>query len=192
MGAHLLAHRGDVLLHRRFDATSHHLGATLAQGLATVEDYDADAESSFVETKFKQIVSTAKNIRTHLSFGTLTEPSFFPFVVVPDNGLSSLTSVQLDWRLRAAGPFSELQGHTKPPVPLTVSELALIEGLAERYSPARDIAGLIAAWRMQEFPVSLREFVDIIRCGAPIPQRMLRNARMLEQRISERRAAANA
>lgn len=173
-----------------FDATNHHLGATLAQGVATVEDYDDDVESSFVETKFKQLVSTAREIRAHLSFGVKAEPSFFPFVVVPDNGLSSLASVQVDWQIRAVDSFAELQGHTKAPAPLTVSELALLEGLAEHYAPQREIADLLGGWRMQTIPVSLREFVDAIRCVAPIPQRMLQDARALERCIRERREAA--
>lgn len=173
-----------------FDATNHHLGATLAQGLATVEDYNEDVESSFVESKFKQLVSTAKKIRAHLSFGFKAAPSFFPFVVVPDNGLSSLSSVQVDWQMRAVDSFADLRGHTKAPAPLTISELSVLEGLAERYSPARDIADLLGGWRMQPIPVSLREFIDAIGCGAPIPQRMLRDARALEQCIRERREAA--
>jgi hypothetical protein len=174
-----------------FDATNHHLGATLAQGLATVEDYDADVESSFVETKFKQLVSTAKHIRAHLSFGVQAEPAFFPFVVVPDNGLPSLASVQSDWGLRAADPFAELRGHTKAPAPLTISELSLLEGLAEYYAQGRDVADLIGGWRMQVFPISLREFVDTLRCVAPIPKRMLQDARTLERLIGQRRERPN-
>ncbi|MCU1699419.1 MAG: hypothetical protein JWR34_5482 [Mycobacterium sp.] len=170
-----------------FDATNHHLGAALAQGLATIDDYDIDAESSFVGTKFRQLVSTAQLIRAHKSFGITAEPSFFPFVVVPNNGLSSLATVQVDWRIRAKDAFAVLQGHTKPPVPLTISELALLEGLADLYAPRRDIADLLGGWRMQTFPVSLREFVDALGCAAPIPQRMLEDARTLERCIRERR-----
>lgn len=174
-----------------FDATNHHLGATLAQGLATIDDYDDDAESAFVKSKFKQLVSTALLIRDHNSFGIMAEPSFFPFVVVPNNGLSSLATVQVDWRIRAADAFAALQGHTKPPVPLTISELALLEGLAEFYAPERDIADLLGGWRMQTFPSSLREFVDALKCGAPIPRRMLEGARTLERSIRERRDSTN-
>jgi hypothetical protein len=61
-----------------FDATNHHLGASLAQGLATVDDYDADADSSFVGTKFKQLASTAQLIRANKSFGIGADPSLFP------------------------------------------------------------------------------------------------------------------
>jgi hypothetical protein len=172
-----------------FDATNHHLGATLAQGLATVDDYNDDVQTSFVSTKFKQLVSTAQQIRVHQSFGVQAEPSFFPFVIVPESGLSSLSTVQVDWQIRAAVPFAPLLGHTKPPVPLAISELSLLEGLAERYAPGRDIADLLGGWRARPFPVSLREFIDALRLGAPIPKRMLDDSRSLERRIRKRREA---
>lgn len=85
---------------------------------------------------------------------------------------------------------SDLGGQARPPVPLSISELALVEGIAEFYSPRRDIADLLGVWRMEALPSSLREFVDAMGCGAPIPRRMLEGARTLERSIRERREGA--
>ncbi|MEU7767905.1 hypothetical protein AB0B25_22665 [Nocardia sp. NPDC049190] len=179
----MVAGRGCFLL----DATNHHLSANLAQGLASVEDFNEDVETAFVAKKFEQLVATAKKIRETRPFGIGASPVFYPFVVVPDNGLSSITSVQIDWRERATEPFRDLQGSTRAPVPISVSELALVEGIAEYYSPRRDIADFIGGWLGQPLPLSLRQFVDSINCAAPIPTRMLRNQKTLTEMIRERR-----
>ncbi len=181
----LVAGRACIIL----DATNHHLSAGLAQGLADLSTYNEDMDSAFVSTKFKQIVSTAKLARERLSFGIEDNPVFYPYVVVPDNGISSITSVQLDWRTRAA-PFEELRGSIRPPVPLRMSDLAIFEGLGELYSThTRDIADLLGGWTNQPtpVPVSLREFLDIVSLPAPIPQRMLRDNDALNRLIWQRR-----
>ncbi|WP_148302358.1 hypothetical protein [Tomitella biformata] len=179
----LVAGRACFLL----DATNHHLGANLAQGIASVEEFNKDIEEAFVAKKFEQLVATAKKIRETTSFGIDANPVFYPFVVVPDNGLSSITSVQFDWRQRAVEPFRDLQGSTNAPVPISISELSLIEGLAERYSPGRDIADFIGWWLALPMPLSLRQLVDKAKLLAPIPKRMLRNQETLTKMIRDHR-----
>jgi hypothetical protein len=180
----LVAGRACILI----DATNHHLSANLAQGLADIDTFNTDIESSFVTTKFNQIVSTAKLVIEHLSFGVEANPVFYPYVVVPNNGLPNTTAVQLDWRVRAVAPFAELQGSTRPPVPLRIGDLALFEGLADYFTaPGRDIADLFGGWTNQRFPVSLRQLLDQNNMPAPIPQRMIRDQKTLDRLISDRR-----
>lgn len=180
----LVVGRGCILI----DATNHHLSANLAQGLADVDMLNTDIDSSFVTTKFNQIVSTAKLVREHLSFDVGANPAFYPYVVVPNNGLPNTTAVQLDWRARAETPFAELRGSTRPPVPLRIGDLALFEGLADYFSaPDRDIADLLGGWTNQPIPVSLRELLDQWNLPAPIPKRMIRDQKTLDCLIRDRR-----
>lgn len=172
------------------DATNHHLGANLAQGLASIEEFDLDIETAFVNHKFRQLVSTAKHVLESPLPDVADDPRFFPFVVVPDNGLSSITTIQFDWRTRATEAFEPLRGLSLAPIPLSISELSLLEGLAEHYSPSRDIVDLIGAWSGQPMPLSLRQFVDHLDCVAPIPERMLANQEALVRMITERRGAS--
>ncbi|WP_156527997.1 hypothetical protein [Gordonia sp. 852002-50395_SCH5434458] len=108
----LVAGRACILI----DATNHHLSAGLAQGLADISTYNEDMDSAFVASKFEQIISTAKLVKDHHSFGVEEDPVFIPYVVVPDNGLSNITSVQLDWLTRSAS-FEELRGSTRVACP---------------------------------------------------------------------------
>ncbi|MFL1598313.1 hypothetical protein [Gordonia amicalis] len=183
----LVAGRACILI----DATNHHLSARLAQGLADVSAYDKDMDTSFVESKFNQILSTARLIREHLSFGVEANPVFIPYVVVPNNGLANITSVRLDWITRSA-PFEELRGSARAPVPLRLSDLALFEGLGEAFSATpRDIADLLGSWTTLQpgpVPVSLRELLDQLGLPAPIPRSMLRDQAVLDALIQERRS----
>ncbi|MGB6245175.1 MAG: hypothetical protein WBF94_09500, partial [Gordonia sp. (in: high G+C Gram-positive bacteria)] len=182
----LVAGRGCILI----DATNHHLSARLAQGLADVETFNADVENSFVATKFEQLASTAKLILEQRPFGIEPDPVFYPYVVVPDNGLSNTTSVQLDWQSRATEPFDDLIGSVRPPVPLRLSDLAIFEGLADYFTTEeRDIATLLGGWTNQSgpFPLSLRDFLDNLGIPAPIPPRMFRDQRSLDRLIESHR-----
>ncbi|TFI40889.1 hypothetical protein E4P29_22115 [Rhodococcus sp. 1R11] len=180
----LVAGRACILL----DATNHHLSAGLAQGLADVDTFNADVDSAFVTTKFEQIVSTAKLVKENRPFGVEAHPVFFPYVVVPNNGLPNTTAVQLDWMMRAKAPFAELLGSTRAPVPLRIGDLALFEGIADHLSgPDKDIADLFGGWTSQTFPVSLRELLDKAGIPAAIPQRMIDDQRKLDRLILDRR-----
>lgn len=171
------------------DATNHHLSANLAQGLGDVDTFNADIEASFVTTKFKQIASTAKRVRETLPFGIEANPVFYPYVVVPNNGLSNTTAVQLDWMTRSRPSFDELRGSTRTPVPLRIGDLALFEGIAERFSrPDSDIADLFGGWTGQQpFPVSVRELLHQAGIPAAIPQRMIDDQKALDRLILDRR-----
>ena len=116
------------------DATNHAVKAAAAQGLATFDEYNADIHKIFTEGKFEQLLSTIAYAQKHGGWGNETvdaNTDFVPLVVVPDAGVPSALLTQFDIVERGRKLFAHLQPHVYAPGVVPVSDVQLLEGMAD-------------------------------------------------------------
>ncbi|KAA0021372.1 hypothetical protein [Antrihabitans cavernicola] len=166
------------------DATNHHLDATLAQALGTVDDYSAEIEATFSNPneKFDQLGKTMDRLAESgfREFGLARNPVFAPLIVVPDGGLPNTPTTDLDLQLRSQPNLGRFNGQMYPPAVVTLSMLQLLEGVAESFGRNPfypDVFEVINAWRrasMMPPGTTLDKIVDSRLPARPIPKRILR------------------
>lgn len=138
------------------DATNHAVKREAAQGLATWDEYSAEIEKIFTEGKFEQLLSTIDFVKKRGGWGNEkadTQTMFAPLVVVPDAGIPSALLTQFDIVNRGRKAFGHLQPQVYAPGVIQLSDLQLLEGLADwaqklaQLGNKPDMLDLIAAWR---------------------------------------------
>ena len=139
------------------DATNHAVKADAAQGLATFDEYSADIEKIFTEGKFEQLLSTIDLAKKHGGWASETvnaNTDFVPLIVVPDVGVPHGLLTQFDIVMRGYKAFAHLQPHVYAPGIVPISDVQLLEGMADwhercrgRRARIRDMMKLIAGWR---------------------------------------------
>jgi hypothetical protein len=179
------------------DATNHSVKANAAQGLATWDEYSADIHKIFTEGKFEQLLSTIDYAKKHGGWAGQTvdeNTDFAPLVVVPDAGVPNGLLTQFDIVMRGHKMFVHLQPHVYAPGIVPVSDIQLLEGMADlapkiQQFPGKDadMMKLIAGWRWaatKQGEASLQMF--LMRRGFPLPlsDHILNNSRKLIELLS--------
>ncbi len=162
------------------DATNHAVKADAAQGLATFDEYAADIDKIYVEGKFKQLLSTIDLAKKHGGWdGEVVDgdTNYVPLVVIPDTGVPTGIITSFDIIERGRKLFGHLQPHVYPPGLITVSDVQLLEGMADLalslpQGPGddRNMMKLLAGWRhavISQGDSSLQIFLH--RRGFPLP-----------------------
>ncbi|OCB32796.1 hypothetical protein A9X02_24260 [Mycobacterium malmoense] len=162
------------------DATNHAVKADAAQGLATYDEYAADVDKIYVEGKFEQLLSTIDLAKKHGGWDEEVvdgDTNFVPLVVIPDAGVPSGLITNFDIIERGRELFAHLQPHVYPAGLITVSDVQLLEGMADfaRSVPEgrgddRNMMKLLAGWRhavISQGDSSLQIFLH--RRGFPLP-----------------------
>lgn len=174
------------------DATNHHLDAQLAQGMASVDDYAEDVDKSLIR-KCNQIAATIRQLRRRCDYGVNSSTSFLPLIVVPEHGVPNLGTVEYDLQLRSRPIFAVTLAKVFAPTVITLSDLELLEGLAEHYQRGGpDICEVLIRWRREATiggpmgPTRLQEFVERAGLQRPIPKRILESWRSLQDRLKSR------
>jgi hypothetical protein len=172
------------------DATNHAVKEDAAQGLATFAEYAADIDKIFVEGKFEQLLSTIELAQKYGGWGNDVvdaDTDFAPLVVVPDTGVPNGILTQFDIIERGRKMFQHLQPHVYFPGVVPVSDIQLLEGMADlaRSVPTlpgqdRNTMKLLAGWRYAasgQGEASLQMFLH--RRGFPLPlsKHILSNSR---------------
>ncbi|NHU44317.1 hypothetical protein [Rhodococcus sp. A14] len=177
------------------DATNHHLNAELAQGLANVSEYAADADESLVK-KCNQIAATIRQLGKRCDHGVGPSTQYLPFVIVPAHGVPNLGTVELDLMIRAKRIFQVVPATVLAPTVLTLSELELLEGISEHiHRKGRDIRDLLVDWRRTSTvgsvlgPIRLQDYLDSTGLPRPIPTRIIEAAKQLKLQLKEYLAA---
>ncbi len=138
------------------DATNHAVKEGAAQGLASWDDYSADVEAIFTDTdhgKFGQLLSTIDLVQKHGGWGDEkvdTTTMYAPLIVVPDAGVVNGLLTQFDINIRGYKVFGHLQPQGYAPGIVPISDLQLLEGMADvgrKYGNNPDMIDLIAKWR---------------------------------------------
>jgi hypothetical protein len=184
------------------DATNHAVKADAAQGLANFDAYAADIDKIFVEGKFEQLLSTIDLAKQHGGWGGEPvdgETNFVPLVVIPDTGVPSGLITNFDIIERGRKLFEHLQPHVYPAGLITVSDVQLLEGMADfalslPTGPGddRNMMKLLAGWRhavISQGDSSLQIFLH--RRGFPLPlsHHILSTARKVMELLDAPRAA---
>jgi hypothetical protein len=179
------------------DATNHSVKADAAQGLATWDEYSADIHKIFAEGKFEQLLSTIDYAKKHGGWAGQTvdeNTDFAPLVVVPDAGVPNGLLTQFDIVMRGHKMFVHLQPHVYAPGIVPVSDIQLLEGIADlapkiQQFPGKDadMMKLIAGWRWaatKQGEASLQMF--LMRRGFPLPlsDHILNNSRKVIELLS--------
>ncbi|WP_230589235.1 hypothetical protein [Mycobacterium kansasii] len=137
------------------DATNHAVKEDAAQALASWDDYSADIEAIFTNTdhgKFGQLLSTIDLVQKHGGWGDEkvdTTTMYAPLIVVPDAGVVNGLLTQFDINIRDYKAFSHLQPQVYAPGIVPISDLQLLEGMADvgrKYGNNPDMIDLIAKW----------------------------------------------
>lgn len=162
------------------DATNHAVKADAAQGLATFDELAADIDKTYVEGKFKQLLSTIDLAKKHGGWdGEVVndDTNFVPLVVIPDTGVPTGIITNFDITERGRKVFQHLQPHVYPAGLITVSDVQLLEGMADfalslPQGPGddRNMMKLLAGWRhavISRGDSSLQIFLH--RRGFPLP-----------------------
>lgn len=162
------------------DATNHAVKADAAQGLATFDEYAADIDKIYIEGKFEQLLSTIDLVKKHGGWdGQVVDgdTNYVPLVVMPDTGIPAGIITNFDIIERGRKMFEHLQPHVYPAGLITVSDVQLLEGMADfaKKIPSgpkddRNMMKLIAGWRhavVSQGDTSLQIFLH--RRGFPLP-----------------------
>lgn len=163
------------------DATNHAVKEDAAQGLATFAEYAEDIDKIFVDGKFEQLLSTIGLVQKHGGWGedvVDAETKFVPLVVVPDTGIPSGLITQFDIVERGRKMFEKLHPHVYAVGIVPVSDIQLLEGMADwAYKLAglpgasdRNIMRMLLGWRQGasgQGEASLQMFLQ--RRGFPLP-----------------------
>jgi hypothetical protein len=179
------------------DATNHAVKADAAQGLATWDEYSADIEKIFTEGKFEQLLSTIGYVQKHGGWGNEkvdTTTMFAPLVVVPDVGVPHGLLSQFDIVVRGYQAFQHLQPQVYAPGIIPVSDLQLLEGMADLAPkipqfPGKDpdMMKLIGGWRWaasKHGEASLQMFLLRRRFPLPLSDHILANSRKVIQLLN--------
>ncbi|GAF45560.1 hypothetical protein [Rhodococcus wratislaviensis] len=171
------------------DATNHPMNAALAQGMATVDDYESDVDRTFTDRKFRQLAATMTVLRDRGWDGTAVGPDtdFIPLVIVPDTGLPNTTLTDYDLQQRSHPIFTEFEPHVFAPAVLTRADLQLLEGIGDHYYP-RDIVELLGGWRhacmRTPIPIRLDDFLEQLGIQRPISKHIERSHHALVTLLS--------
>lgn len=161
------------------DATNHSLNATLAQGMATLENYNDDVDRTFTDRKFIQLSATIGELKSRGWAGSEIgdQTDFIPLVVVPDTGLPNTTLTDYDLQRRSIPIFEQFQPHVFAPAVLTQGDLQLFEGIGDHYPG--DVIELLGGWRHQcmrnPVPIRLNDFLDQFNIKRPLSKHILRS-----------------
>jgi hypothetical protein len=174
------------------DATNHAVKEDAAQGLATFTEYAADIDKIFVEGKFEQLLSTIELAQKHGRWGNDVvdaDTDFAPLVVIPDTGVPNGILTQFDIIERGRKMFQHLQPHVYVPGVVPVSDIQLLEGMADLAQGVPTLPGqdrnmmkMLAGWRYAasgQGEASLQMFLH--RRGFPLPlsKHILSNSRKM-------------
>ena len=116
------------------DATNHAVKDEAAAGLATFDEYAADIDKIFIEGKFEQLLSTIDLAKKHGGWDSEVvdgDTNFVPLVVIPDTGVPTGIFTHFDIIERGRKMFEHLQPHVYPAGLITVSDVQLLEGMAD-------------------------------------------------------------
>ncbi|MUM17044.1 hypothetical protein BI330_11715 [Mycobacterium sp. CBMA 623] len=164
------------------DATHRPLQSPLAEGVGSGEDFASNLEAFLTSKKTRQFESVIDHlIERGWDGASFTDMTFAPFVVVPDVGLPSTPMSMMLIGLCAREMMAAYEGRMLTPAVVSVSDLMLLEGLAE--TPGFEVANLIRAWR-QVGVMPLQQYLQA--CGfsdRPCPRHMAMAAADLDARI---------
>ncbi|MEC4762903.1 hypothetical protein VT930_07235, partial [Mycobacterium sherrisii] len=170
------------------DATHRPLRSSLAEGVASGEDFASNLEAFLTSKKARQFVSVIDHLTERGWEGaSFTDTTFAPFVVVPDVGLPSTPTSMMLVGLGAREMMATYGGQMLMPAVVPISDLMLLEGMAE--TPGVEVANLIRAWRQVGF-MPLQQYLEA--CGfpyRPCPRHMIAVAAELDARIRPVQAA---
>lgn len=170
------------------DATHRPLRQPLAEGWGSGEDFASNLEAFLTSKKARQFESVIDHLRESGWDGaSFTDAIFAPIVVVPDVGLPSTPMSMMLIGLCARAMMAAYEGRMVAPAVISISELMLLEGLAE--TPGFEVANLIRAWR-QVGVMPLQQYLEA--CGfasRPCPRHMVTVAAELDARIRPVQAA---
>jgi hypothetical protein len=146
----------------------------------TFDEYAADIDKIYIEGKFEQLLSTIDLAKKHAGWdGEVVDgdTNFVPLVVMPDTGVPTGIITTFDIIERGRKMFEHLQPHVYPAGLITVSDVQLLEGMADfaKKLPQgplddRNMMKLLAGWRravIAEGDSSLQIFLH--RRGFPLP-----------------------
>lgn len=164
------------------DATHRPLQAPLAEGWASGGDFASNLEAFLTSKKSRQFESVIDHlIECGWEGASFTDTVFAPFVVVPDAGLPSTPMSMMLVGLCAREMMARYEGKMLTPAVVSISDLMLLEGLAE--TPGFEVANVILAWR-QVGVMPLQQYLEA--CGfpyRPCPRHMVTVAAKLDARI---------
>lgn len=170
------------------DATYRPLMASLAEGVGSGADHAKSLNQFMTEGKTGGKVGqfdSVIDLLTEKGWDGETYPQslFLPCVVVPDSGLPSTMLNSMLVPMVSQNFIEKHQGRARPPAVLAANDLVTLEGYAE-YTDGRDIAELLAAWRIYAV-LSLDMFVGLIwgRPDRPVPSHVLSASKKLDSRI---------
>ena len=148
--------------------------------MATFDEYAADIDKIYVEGKFEQLLSTIDLAKKHGGWdGEVVDgdTNFVPLVVMPDTGVPTGIITNFDIIERGRKLFEHLQPHVYPAGLITVSDVQLLEGMADFAKSVpqgpgddRNMMKLLAGWRhavISQGDSSLQIFLH--RRGFPLP-----------------------
>lgn len=170
------------------DATHRPLRSTLAEGVASGEDFASNLEAFLTSKKARQFESVIDHLTESGWEGiSFTDTTFAPFVVVPDVGLPSTPTSTMLVGLSAREMMATYQGRMLMPAVVSVSDLMLLEAMAER--PMVEVANVIRAWR-QVGMMPLQQYLEASGYPyRPCPRHMVTAAAELDARIRPVRTA---
>ncbi|MBV5246631.1 hypothetical protein KUF57_24145 [Mycolicibacterium sp. PAM1] len=167
------------------DANNRSLPKKFADRSARGSDLHDEIQNMFAATKFGQLTSTARQLRTHgwaADDGTAlvtADTKFLPFVVAPNAGIPSSAFTEMLILQQAIPLITEFNSAVMPPTILTWRDLQILEGIAEQDNAPR-IIELLIAWRIFNYqmvaqgiglPMSLPDFIDRnLTVGRPMPE----------------------
>lgn len=167
------------------DANNRSLPRKFADRSAAGNDLQDEIQNMFAATKFGQLTSTARQLRTHgwaADNGTAlitANTKFLPFVVAPNAGIPSNAFTEMLILQQAIPLIAEFNSAVMPPTILTWRDLQILEGIAEQGNAPR-IVELLIAWRIFNYqmmtqgiglPMSLPDFIDQnLTLGRPMPE----------------------
>jgi hypothetical protein len=164
------------------DATHRPLRAQLAEGWGSGADFTSNLEAFLTIKKARQFESVIDHL-TECGWdgASFTDATFAPFVVVPDAGLPSTPTTMMLVGLCAREMMASYGGRMLTPAVVSISDLLLIEGMAER--PGVEVANLVLSWRQVGF-MPLQQYLEACRFPyRPCPRHVVAMAAEFDARI---------
>jgi hypothetical protein len=181
------------------DATNHAVKEDAAQGLASWEAYSADIEKIFMDTdhgKYRQLLATIDLVQKHGGWQDRTvdrKTMYAPLVIVPDAGVTNGLLAQFDINVRSVKAFKHLQPQVYAPGIVPLSDLQLLEGLADigaKGGQNPNMMDLIAKWRTGASKYGMASLqLYLLSYGAPVlpvSDHIVKNSRMVMKLLDER------
>lgn len=161
------------------DANNRRLTAQLSEGQGSPEILDRDVERNLLGHKFPQLASTIEHLVVNGLPGdssAITEDTIFvPLVVTPDSGLPYSEFVDFQITEKAHPIFAGLAHYVAPPALITITDLAVLEGIADH--AAADPMAILGDWRARVargMPLRLSSYLDVfVTPYRPMPRRTL-------------------